>query len=89
MRNEIQEGSELGKQAKDIMSTGALVPDAVVLQILQKKLDTPECKRGAVFDGFPRTFEQAKKLDETLMQKGGKIDKVFNFQVDEQNLLDR
>jgi len=71
------------------MSTGGLVPDDIVLQILQKKLGAPECKRGAVFDGFPRTFEQAKKLDETLMQKGGKINKVFNFQVDEKNLLDR
>lgn len=89
LRYEIQDGTDLGKQAKDIMRTGALVPDSIVLQILQKKLDSPECKKGAVFDGFPRTFEQAKKLDETLQAKGTKINKVYNFQVDEKDLLER
>ncbi len=71
------------------MSAGGLVPDEIVIEILKKKLDAPECKRGAVLDGFPRTFEQAKKLDDMLIEQGSKIDQVFNFQVDEQHLLDR
>lgn len=89
LRNEIRGNTELGSKAKDIMSAGGLVSDEIVIEILKKKLESPECKRGAILDGFPRTFEQAKKLDEMLVQQGSKIDQVFNFQVDEQNLLDR
>jgi len=89
LRNEIRGGTELGNKAKDIMSAGGLVPDEVVIEILKKKIESPECKRGAVLDGFPRTFEQAKKLDDMLIQQGSKIDKVLNFQVNEQQLLER
>ncbi len=71
------------------MNTGALVADDVVFEIMQKKLESPECNRGAVFDGFPRTVEQAEKLDQMLAKDNSKIDKVFNFEVDEKNLLER
>eukprot|EP00330_Aristerostoma_sp_ATCC50986_P011970 CAMPEP_0114585780 /NCGR_PEP_ID=MMETSP0125-20121206/9219_1 /TAXON_ID=485358 ORGANISM="Aristerostoma sp., Strain ATCC 50986" /NCGR_SAMPLE_ID=MMETSP0125 /ASSEMBLY_ACC=CAM_ASM_000245 /LENGTH=136 /DNA_ID=CAMNT_0001780991 /DNA_START=49 /DNA_END=459 /DNA_ORIENTATION=- len=66
LRKEIREQTELGRQAKDIMSRGELVPDNLVIGILKNKLSTPECKKSAIFDGFPRTVNQAKKLDEML-----------------------
>lgn len=71
------------------MNAGGLVSDEIVLKILQRKLATPECSKGAVFDGFPRTFEQAKKLDEMLKESGSQIDHVFNFEIDNEALMDR
>lgn len=89
LRQEIRDKSDLGTEAKDIMNAGGLVPDDIVIKILQRKLSTPECSKGAVFDGFPRTFQQAKKLDEMLSETGSKINHVFNFEIDDEALLDR
>jgi adenylate kinase len=66
LRNEMREGSEIGSKAKDIMNRGDLVPDDIVINMIEKKIRSKECAKGAVFDGFPRTVEQAKKLDEML-----------------------
>lgn len=76
-------------KAKEVMNAGGLVSDDLVLQILQRKFDTPECKKGVVFDGFPRTVEQAKKLDDLLAQNNSRIDNVFNFHIDDEVLMDR
>lgn len=89
LRKEIREGTDLGMKAKEVMNAGGLVSDDLVLQILQRKFETPECKRGVVFDGFPRTVEQAKKLDELLANNNSKIDNVFNFHIDDEVLMDR
>jgi len=89
LRKEIRDGTELGMKAKEVMNAGGLVSDDLVLQILKKKIDAPECKKGVVFDGFPRTVEQAKKLDEILANSNNKIDQVFNFHIDDNVLVDR
>jgi len=89
LRKEIRDGTELGMKAKEVMNSGGLVSDDLVLQILKKKVDAPECKKGVIFDGFPRTVEQAKKLDEILATSNNKIDQVFNFHIDDSVLVDR
>lgn len=89
LRKEIKDKTELGTKAKDLMDRGDLVPDDLVIDILGKKLKTEECSSGAIFDGYPRTVEQAKKLDSLLSQSGQKLDKVFNFEVDDETLIKR
>jgi len=89
LRKEIRDGTELGTKAKEVMNSGGLVSDDLVLQILKKKIDSPECQKGVIFDGFPRTTVQAKKLDEILAQSNTKIDQVFNFHIDDAVLVDR
>ena len=64
LREEVKKGTELGKLAKSYMDAGKLLPDDVIIKIIQKRLEEPDCKRGYIFDGFPRTINQAKMLDE-------------------------
>ena len=89
LRKEIREKTDLGMKAKEIMNRGYLVPDDLVIDVLAKKLQSDECKKGAVFDGYPRTIEQAKKLDALLAKSGHKIDQVINFEIDDATLIDR
>lgn len=70
LRKEIREQSELGTSAKGYMDRGELVPDELVINILKKALYSAEANKNAVFDGFPRTVAQAKKLDEMLAENG-------------------
>ena len=63
LREEVKKGSELGKLAKSYMDAGKLLPDDVIIKIIQKRLKEPDCKNGYIFDGFPRTINQAKMLD--------------------------
>ena len=63
LRDAVASGSELGKKAKDIMDRGELVPDELVISLIQNTMDIPECERGMILDGFPRTVVQAEKLD--------------------------
>ncbi len=64
LREEVKKGSELGKLAKSYMDAGKLLPDDVIIEIIKKRLQEPDCKKGYIFDGFPRTINQAKLLDE-------------------------
>jgi len=89
LRSEIKKGSELGKKVQGIMAAGQLVPDDVVIDIIKETMTTPECKRGLVLDGFPRTMEQAKKLDDMFRRQGTKLDKVISLQIDYDILVDR
>jgi Adenylate kinase and related kinases len=89
LRHEIQQKTEIGNKVDEIMKKGELVPDDLVIDLLQKKLNSEECKRAAIFDGYPRTLNQAKKLDEMLAKEGKKIDKVFNFDIDEATVVER
>ncbi len=88
-RNAIKEGTEMGKKAKEYMDKGELVPDEVVIGMVKDRLSQPDCKKGFLLDGFPRTVEQAKALDTTLGSLGIKLDGVVNIVVPLDKLMER
>jgi len=88
-RQALEKGTELGKLAKSYMDKGTLVPDEVTIQLISERLNQPDCKGGAVFDGFPRTIEQAKALDKMMASRGSTIDKAIYIEVPEKELLKR
>ena len=89
LRAEIAAGSPLGRRVEDILAKGDLVPDATVIDIIANRYDRPDCAKGAVFDGFPRTIAQAEALDAMLSTRGKKIDIVIELKVNEAILLGR
>ena len=89
LRAERAAGTELGKAADKVMAAGQLVSDEIVIGMIAKRIEEPDCKAGFVLDGFPRTVNQATALDEMLAQKGTKIDGVIEFVVDEAALVER
>jgi adenylate kinase len=89
LRAAIAAGTPLGKQVESILAKGDLVSDEIVIGIIADRYDQPDCKNGAVFDGFPRTIPQAEALDAMLAKRGKKIDRVIELKVDDKILLDR
>jgi adenylate kinase len=89
LRAAITAGTELGKKCKAIMDKGELVPDDVVVGIISERFDQPDCEKGAIFDGFPRTIPQARSLDQMLKLRGKQIDLVIELKVDDKVLIDR
>lgn len=90
LRDHIRRGTELGKTAKTYISKGSLIPDELMVSILADLLDnTPEAREGVIFDGFPRTIEQAVALRSMLAERGAKVDAVVGLQVDDNELVDR
>ena len=89
LRAEVPTGSELAKTAKQVMEAGQLVSDEIVIGIIARRIEAPDCKSGFVLDGFPRTEKQAVALDDMLTRKGGKIDGVIELAVDEDALVER
>ena len=89
LRDAVKAGTELGKTADGIMKAGGLVPDELVIGLIKDNLSNPECERGVLLDGFPRTQVQAVKLDEMFASKGMQIDKVLEFKLDEEVLGER
>src|SRR5690625_6852079 len=88
-RSAIKEGTDLGKKAKSFMDQGALVPDEVTIGIVRERLNKPDCEKGFLLDGFPRTVPQAEALDELLAEIGRKIEHVINIEVDPDELVKR
>ena len=86
-RENIKNGTELGKRAKEYMDKGELVPDDLVIEIATDRLSKDDCKDGFLLDGFPRTVYQAEKLDEFLNSRGHKIDKVLDIAVEKLSLI--
>ena len=88
-RKAIKDQTELGMEAKRYMDQGALVPDHVTIGIVKDRLSESDCKSGFLLDGFPRTVDQAKALDEILTSLDSKIDYVINIDVDLNILKER
>lgn len=89
LRAAVAAETPIGLQAKDIMASGALVPDEVVVGIISDRLDQPDMKNGFILDGFPRTVPQAAALDDLLKHKHIKLDAVVELRVNESALLSR
>ena len=88
-RENIKNGTELGKKAQEYMNKGELVPDDLVIEIATTRLLADDCKNGFLLDGFPRTVYQAEKLDEFLAAHDSKIDKVLDIAVEKEELMTR
>jgi adenylate kinase len=89
LRAEVSSGSELGQQAKEIMESGELMPDDIVIQIVAEQLCRDECEFGFTLDGFPRTEAQARTLDGIMRDKGLKLHGVIEMRVDDEALTER
>lgn len=88
-RKEQESGSELGKIAKSYMEKGQLVPDDVTVRMVLGRIAAPDCVKGFLLDGFPRTLEQAKALDKALAAQGKRVDRVLYIKVSVKELLRR
>jgi adenylate kinase len=89
LRAAVAAQTPVGLQARDIMASGGLVPDEIVVGIISDRLDQPDAARGFILDGFPRTVPQAEALDELLKKKHMKLDSVIELRVNESALLQR
>jgi adenylate kinase len=89
LRAAVAAQTPVGLRAKDIMASGGLVPDEIVVGIISERIDQPDAKKGFILDGFPRTVPQAEALDELLKKKHMKLDAVIELRVNESALLER
>lgn len=88
-RKNVTEQTELGKKANEYMITGALVPDEITVPMVANRLEEKDVENGIILDGFPRTIEQAEKLDELLSKKGKKVDLVINLTTPKEEIIER
>jgi adenylate kinase len=89
LRNEIKRGSELGKKAVGLVESGKLVPDKIIIKMMEKILGNNRTKNGFILDGFPRNLKQAKMLSSVLEQLRIKLDKVINIVIDKDEVIER
>lgn len=89
LRHEIAARTDLGRIADEIISKGQLVPDSVVIAMIEAKLKKPKTTVGFIFDGFPRTVPQAKALDELLRKHRSRVSVMLCLEVDKEELIDR
>lgn len=85
LRKNIKEGTELGKIAKGYIDEGKLIPDDIMIKVMDSRLKEDDCKNGFILDGFPRTLKQAEELDKSPI----KIDKVLNIDVPDEKIIER
>jgi adenylate kinase len=89
LRAAVKEGTKLGKEAKSYMDKGDLVPDTVVIGIVEERIQQPDCGKGYMLDGFPRTVPQAEALDGMLNKLSSQIDHVVSIEVENEELVKR
>ena len=89
LRAAVASGSEVGRRVKAIMEAGHLVPDAILIEMIAARIAEPDCARGFILDGFPRTVPQAEALDAMLAARRSALDHVILMEVDEAALIDR
>lgn len=89
LRSEVSSESELGIKAKEIMESGGLVPDSVIVSMISSRIEQDDCANGFILDGFPRTVPQAKALEEMLSDKEMAIDHVISIDVDPEAMVSR
>ena len=89
LRSEVASGSELGQEAKRIMDEGKLMPDALMLEMIAHRIAQPDCAKGFILDGFPRTVAQAEGLAAMLAEHNMKLHAVIEVQVPDQELYNR
>ena len=88
-REAVQQDSELGRLAKSYMDRGELVPDEVTIAMLVERIDQPDAREGAIFDGYPRTLEQARALDEALSRQGKAVDIALHVAASDDEIVRR
>ena len=89
LRAAVESGSPLGREADRIMKAGKLVPDEIMIDMIAERIDHPDCERGVIFDGFPRTVPQAEALDAMLGRRGEAVDAVIEITVVDAALVER
>jgi adenylate kinase len=89
LRGAVKAGTKIGIEAKGFMDRGDLVPDSVIMGIMEERLQEEDCKKGFILDGFPRTIPQAEELNQLLGRINMKLDLIVNLEVPEAELLKR
>lgn len=88
-RDNIKNGTALGRQVEDILKAGTLVPDEFTIKMISERLGRPDCQNGFILDGFPRNVAQAEALEKMLDEKGIKLDGLVQIEVDDDKLVER
>lgn len=88
-REAVAKGTEMGLKAKEYMDRGELVPDEVVIGVVRERLSEPDCDRGFILDGFPRTVAQAEALEKVMAELGRRIEHAVNIDVSEEEIVRR
>lgn len=89
LRAAVKAGEQFGREAKTLMDAGKLVPDELMIKLIEERISYPDCAKGFILDGFPRTVPQAVALDAMLLQKNKQLDCVAQLQIDEDQLVGR